>query len=106
MTLDRRGGRFGSVARDGRCPLPPPILPGGDLEVGYDGGVVALGVFLVRGEGERLVVEQLIVDLGCPVVALLAGLMAAVFALIVATFASNKVEGLALTKGLSVFMLG
>lgn len=39
-------------------------------------------------------------------VALLAGLMAAVFALIVATFASNKVEGLALTKALSVFMLG
>ncbi len=39
-------------------------------------------------------------------VALLAGLMAAVFALTVATFASNKVEGLALTKGLSVFMLG
>lgn len=39
-------------------------------------------------------------------VALLAGVMAAVFALIVATFASNKVEGLALTKGLSVFMLG
>lgn len=39
-------------------------------------------------------------------VAVLAGLMAAVFALIVATFASNKVEGLALTKGLSVFMLG
>jgi fluoroquinolone transport system permease protein len=39
-------------------------------------------------------------------VALLAGLTAAVFALIVATFASNKVEGLALTKGLSVFMLG
>jgi fluoroquinolone transport system permease protein len=39
-------------------------------------------------------------------VALLAGIMAAVFALTVATFASNKVEGLALTKGLSVFMLG
>lgn len=39
-------------------------------------------------------------------VALLAGLMAAVFALIVATLASNKVEGLALTKALSVFMLG
>lgn len=39
-------------------------------------------------------------------VALLAGLMAAVFALTVAIFASNKVEGLALTKGLSVFMLG
>lgn len=39
-------------------------------------------------------------------VALLAGLMAAVFALIIVAFASNKVEGLALTKGLSVFMLG
>lgn len=39
-------------------------------------------------------------------VALLAGLMAAIFALIVSTFASNKVEGLALTKALSVFMLG
>lgn len=39
-------------------------------------------------------------------VALLSGLMAPLFALILSTFAANKVEGLALMKGLSVFMLG
>ena len=32
--------------------------------------------------------------------------MAPLFALILSTFAANKVEGLALMKGLSVFMLG
>ncbi len=39
-------------------------------------------------------------------VALLSGLMDPMFALILAAFAANKVEGLALMKGLSVFMLG
>jgi fluoroquinolone transport system permease protein len=39
-------------------------------------------------------------------VALLSGLMAPVVALILVVFAANKVEGLALMKGLAVFMLG
>lgn len=38
--------------------------------------------------------------------ALLSGLMAPIFALVIATFAANKVEGLALMKVLSIFMLG
>ncbi len=38
--------------------------------------------------------------------ALLSGLMAPIFALTIATFAANKVEGLALMKALSIFMLG
>jgi fluoroquinolone transport system permease protein len=38
--------------------------------------------------------------------AILSGLMAPVFALMLATFAANKVEGLALMKALSIFMLG
>jgi fluoroquinolone transport system permease protein len=39
-------------------------------------------------------------------VALLSGLMAPLVALILVAFAANKVEGLALMKGLAVFMLG
>lgn len=38
--------------------------------------------------------------------AVLSGLMAPIFALVIATFAANKVEGLALMKVLSIFMLG
>jgi fluoroquinolone transport system permease protein len=38
--------------------------------------------------------------------AILSGLMAPIFALVVATFAANKVEGLALMKALGIFMLG
>ena len=38
--------------------------------------------------------------------AILSGLMAPIFALTLATFASNKVEGLALMKGLGTLMLG
>ena len=39
-------------------------------------------------------------------VALLSGLMAPIVALILVVFAGNKGEGLALMKGLAVFMLG
>ncbi|HSK99290.1 MAG TPA: hypothetical protein VK869_03025 [Rubrobacteraceae bacterium] len=38
--------------------------------------------------------------------AVLSGLMAPIFALVISTFAANKVEGLALMKVLSIFMLG
>ncbi|CAN5764211.1 multidrug ABC transporter permease [soil metagenome] len=39
-------------------------------------------------------------------VAILSGIMAPMFGLILATFASNKVEGLALMKALGIFLLG
>jgi fluoroquinolone transport system permease protein len=39
-------------------------------------------------------------------IAVLSGIMAPLFGLILATFASNKVEGLALTKALGIFLLG
>ena len=39
-------------------------------------------------------------------VAILSGILATFFGLVIATFASNKVEGLALTKALGVFLLG
>ena len=38
--------------------------------------------------------------------AILSGLMAPIFALTLATFVSNKVEGLTLMKGLGILMLG
>ena len=40
------------------------------------------------------------------VVAFLSGLLSAVFATILATFAANKVEGMAVTKGLATLMVG
>jgi fluoroquinolone transport system permease protein len=40
------------------------------------------------------------------VVALLSGLLSAVFAMALATFAANKVEGMAVIKGLATLMLG
>jgi len=39
-------------------------------------------------------------------IAILSGIMAPLFGLILATFASNKVEGLALMKALGIFLLG
>jgi fluoroquinolone transport system permease protein len=39
-------------------------------------------------------------------VAFLSGLLSAVFATVLATFAANKVEGMAVTKGLATLMLG
>lgn len=39
-------------------------------------------------------------------VALLSGLLAPLFALLLVSFANNKVEGLALMKGFGIFMLG